>query len=186
MHDMTTVMTGKPDATDTRVGLPVVIFDGDDTLWMTEALYDEARTAAAAEVANAGLDADRWVKLELDIDVANVATLGLSAERFPRSCVEAYVALCERSATPVEPEVVARVRLAASSVFHRRAPLAPHARATLESLRGSHRLVLLTQGDRPVQLKRIADSGLESYFDIVCIVPAKSEATLRSRRPSAD
>jgi len=144
MHDMTTAITCKPDATDTRAGLPVVIFDGDDTLWMTEKLYDEARTAAAAEVAGAGLDADRWVKLELDIDVANVAKLGLSAERFPRSCVEAYLALCARSATAVDPVVVERVRLAASSVFHRRAPLAPHARTTLESLGASHRLVLLT------------------------------------------
>ena len=40
------------------------MFDGDDTLWSTESLYDEARANARRVVAEAGLDDAAWEKLE--------------------------------------------------------------------------------------------------------------------------
>lgn len=41
-----------------------IVFDGDDTLWSTESLYDEARANARRVVAEAGLDDAAWEKLE--------------------------------------------------------------------------------------------------------------------------
>ena len=78
----------------------MVIFDGDDTLWSTEPLYDDARAAAAEIVERAGLDAGEWERLERDIDVQNVQRFGLSSERFPTSCVEAYQTLARESSGP--------------------------------------------------------------------------------------
>ncbi len=74
----------------------VVIFDGDDTLWETEILYDEARDDAAALVATTGIDRESFVDLQRQIDVRNVARLGLTKERFPTSSVEAYRELAGR------------------------------------------------------------------------------------------
>ena len=68
----------------------VVVFDGDDTLWFVEPLYDDARAEAAAIVAAAGLDAGNWESLQRRIDVRYVPYLGVSSKRFPKSCVEAY------------------------------------------------------------------------------------------------
>jgi len=158
---------------------PVVIFDGDDTLWSTEPLYDDARAAAAAIVEQAGLDAGKWEDLEREIDVQNVQRFGLSSERFPTSCVEAYETLAKESHRPVDASVVERIRHAATSVFRRRAPLVPAARSTLERLRSRYRLVLLTQGDRAVQEKRIADSGLADLFERTEIVSQKTVDVLR-------
>ena len=60
-----------------------IVFDGDDTLWNTERLYDAARAKARHVVEKAGLDGARWEELERRIDVENVAHLGFSTERFP-------------------------------------------------------------------------------------------------------
>ena len=43
---------------------PAVIFDGDDTLWITEPLYDEARTSARRVVEGSGFDGSDWERIE--------------------------------------------------------------------------------------------------------------------------
>jgi putative hydrolase of the HAD superfamily len=161
-----------------RAQLPVVIFDGDDTLWITEPLYDGVRAEVRDIVAASGVDAALWERLELAIDVENVARFGLSAERFPTSCVEAYRAAAKQSDITPDEATADAVRTAARSVFERAAPLAPHATQVLETLHTTHRLVLLTQGDPAVQAKRVADSGLADLFDGVIVVPSKSAETL--------
>jgi putative hydrolase of the HAD superfamily len=49
-----------------------IVFDGDDTLWHTEWLYDDARQQAREVVEAAGLDGARWEELERRTDVKNV------------------------------------------------------------------------------------------------------------------
>jgi len=68
----------------------LVVFDGDDTLWFVEPLYDDARARAAVIVAEAGLDAARWKSLQRRIDLLAVRRYGVTAQRFPQSCVKAY------------------------------------------------------------------------------------------------
>ncbi len=106
-----------------------VLFDGDDTLWMTEPLYDAARDRAAAIVARAGLDAARWTELQHEIDRRNVARHGLTKDRFPASSVEALRQLAAADAETVDERLTASVRAAAASVFEATAPLAPGRRA---------------------------------------------------------
>ena len=43
-----------------RRGMPAVILDGDDTLWQTEPLYDEARTDTATYVSSLGIDSQEF------------------------------------------------------------------------------------------------------------------------------
>jgi putative hydrolase of the HAD superfamily len=158
---------------------PGVVFDGDDTLWSTEPLYDEARSIARAIVAACGLDPERWESLERQIDVENVALLGYSPERFPTSCVQAYEAVVG-SGQPADAATAERIRAAARSVFERDPPLLPGALETLSMLRARDiRLALLTKGDHEVQLRRIASSGLAALFDVIEIVPEKSPETIR-------
>ncbi|MEJ7765400.1 MAG: HAD family hydrolase [Acidimicrobiales bacterium] len=158
------------------MGAQLAVFDGDDTLWLTELLYDEARQAARRIVAAAGADPVRWEAVERRLDVENVARFGFSAERFPTSCVEAYRAV----ASPLLPAVEVEVRLAAEAVFTAPAPLVPDARAVLEALAASHRLVLLTKGDADVQRQRLETSGLGDLFADVEIVLEKGHAHFSS------
>jgi putative hydrolase of the HAD superfamily len=153
----------------------LVIFDGDDTLWLVEPLYDEARDAVAEVVASAGLDPARWKELQRHLDVENVSRLGVSTERFPTSCLQAYRLLtAERGASP-RRAIERRVWDVASSVFDRRAVPVDGAHRVLDALRPHCSLALLTKGEGWVQEKRIADAGLEDAFDDVSIAPTKDE-----------
>jgi putative hydrolase of the HAD superfamily len=158
---------------------PTVVLDGDDTLWFVEPLYDDARQLAAGVVHAEGLDQLRWERLERQIDVENVGTFGLSTERFPASCVEAYRRLAAETQCVVSASVETRIRRAAETVFYRKAPSAPELGDLLAKLHEHFTLVLLTKGDEVVQRKRIADAGIADAIDYISIVPEKSEKNFR-------
>lgn len=158
-----------------------IIFDGDDTLWQTEQLYDHARADARREVEAAGLDGDEWERRERLIDVENVARFGHSVQRFPTSCAEAYERLCEDVGQAISIAVRTAVYEAAKSVFSRRAPLVRNAAGILKSLRErGYVLALLTKGDPSVQRCRIEQSGLAHLFDLIEVVDHKTPETIAS------
>jgi len=150
--------------------MALVVFDGDDTLWSTEPLYDEARDACRSIVAAQGLDGAAWEAAERAIDVRNVAAMGLRPSRFPASCVQAYLAVGGASRTVEEA-----IRRTASQVFDRKAAVLPGVPAVLVHLKHTHRLVLLSKGDPEVQAKRLADSELAEVFSQVFVVDHKDE-----------
>lgn len=175
----TPLMTSDDEANGKLVARGVV-FDGDDTLWKTEELYDEARADAARIVAAQGLDAIAWENLERRIDVENVATMGFSRMRFPTSCVQAYLATCREAGCESDPAVEEQIRKAASTVFDRKPTLHPSARQMLSRLRAKGiRRALLTKGDREIQERRIQQSGLVDLFDFISIVEDKTPDSVR-------
>jgi putative hydrolase of the HAD superfamily len=158
-----------------------IIFDGDDTLWHTEQLYDEARGRARELVEETGLDGERWEARERAIDVENVARFGHGTDRFPTSCIEAYEETCAESGEPVDDGVRERIGAVARTVFERPAPLVDSARRTLEELRSQGiALALLTKGDGAVQRLRVEQSGLAPLFDLVEIVEEKTPESILS------
>ncbi len=152
-----------------------IIFDGDDTLWLTEPLYDQARQHARTVVETAGVDGAVWEALERKLDVSNVERLGHTLARFPTSCVEAYRAIC--LATGREPDIRTEtdVRKAASEAFEMAAPLVPFAREALTALKArGYLLALLTKGDPELQRRRIDQSGLAPFFNSIKVVGQKT------------
>lgn len=161
--------------------IKAAIFDGDDTLWSTEILYDNARDAVRQIVAEFGLDPHQWEIRQRIIDVANVPIYGFSSERFPASCLQAFEDLERASDAKVKADDAARARLvyAAQSVFRNNPDLVPYVGSVLQTLRSrAVRLALLTKGDPIVQKNRVEKSGLASFFDIVEIVPNKTPAVI--------
>jgi putative hydrolase of the HAD superfamily len=155
-----------------------IVFDGDDTLWRTEPLYDAARQRAREIVEEAGLDGQAWEERERRLDVDNVARLGHSMRRFPTSCVEAYKELCSEGGLNPDDAVADAVAAAATAAFEAPAPLLPHAREALAALRArGMKLILLTKGDQGLQRRRVEQSGLAPMFDVIEIVDAKTPET---------
>jgi len=154
----------------------LAIFDGDDTLWEVERLYDAALDRAAELVAAAGLPPDEWRVLQRQMDLEHVLTMGMSPERFPLSSAMAVEEVARRHQLLLATELRDDVAKESRSVFTATAPLAPAAEAVLRRLHPHCHLALLTKGDRAVQERRIESSGLAELFDRIEIVDAKSEA----------
>lgn len=158
----------------------LAILDGDDTLWSVEGLYDDALDRAQERVEAHGLPGDRWRTLQRQLDLVNVLEMGTSAARFPLSSVQAVDQLAHEVAVPGGPALDAlrsEVEAISCSVFTAAAPLVPAVEDVLGDLGERMRLVLLTKGDRQVQERRIAESGLRPLLDDVVIVEAKSPET---------
>jgi putative hydrolase of the HAD superfamily len=158
-----------------RLALPVIIFDGDDTLWMTEALYDTARGRSADLVAGVGLDPAQFEKVQREIDLSNFDRYGLSQMRFPKSSRDAYLTLTADAGRAASDELAQAVYDASAHVFDAPAPLAVDVEETLRGLRDRYRITVLTKGDASVQRRRVDDSGLAPLLDAVVIVEVKDE-----------
>jgi putative hydrolase of the HAD superfamily len=165
---------------DTFARQPLVIFDGDDTLWLVEQLYDEARRRAAVIVAEAGLSAFEWERLERKIDVRTVAEMGMHAARFPTSCVQAYQLVAAAANAVGSRKVASDIYAAALFASSTKAPLVEGANEVLAAMADRSELVLLTQGDPIVQHRRVQESGLGRFFgDKVFIAPHKTASEFR-------
>jgi putative hydrolase of the HAD superfamily len=161
--------------------MKAAIFDGDDTLWRTEILYDQARNAARGIVSNYGVDPAQWEARQRIIDVENVAVYGFSSDRFPASCLEAFREVSQSSKLGPHSDVEQQIIYAAQSVFRANPELLPNAANVLYSLRSAGvRLALLTKGDLAVQRDRIDQSGLAPLFDSIEIVSEKTTETVRN------
>ena len=157
-----------------------VVFDGDDTLWETEALYDSARTRSAEIVAKEGFDADRFQILQRELDIQNVKVLGLSSNRFPTSSVQAYTELARQAGRSPIPKVSEKVYRASAAVFQAPAAVYSDVDNVLKAVSQKCLLGLLTKGDQLVQERRIDQSGLRRYFDAIAIVNNKTDAEFLS------
>ena len=156
--------------------IKAVIFDADDTLWITEPLYERSLDLVQAEVERNGIDGAEWRRVQGEIDVAAVGEMGFSVERFPTSSVKAYRQLADPSVISVEH----RVYELSCTVFNTKADLVPAADEVLGQLQSTYLLAMITKGERYVQRKRIEDSALGHYFDASLIVQHKSLQTFGS------
>lgn len=155
----------------------LLIFDGDDTLWATEHLYDAARNNVRSLVAEHGLNPDEWETIERQRDVENVAVHGMSAHRFPTSCVEALDEVAGRAGHVIPSTFRDLVWREAESVFTARPHPMPAVREVLEVLASEYVMVLLTKGDPAIQARRVDDSGLRHLFVDVEVVAEKLPST---------
>lgn len=156
-----------------------MIFDGDDTLWAVEHLYDMALSNAASAIDAAGLHGTEWRSLQRELDLRNVRTMGMSRDRFPLSSQQALTEVARRYGVEPAPQLMALVVGASEAVFTMRAPLLPGAEDALRALSPHFHLALLTKGDETVQRTRVEQSGLARWFDRIEIVSDKDEGVFR-------
>jgi len=162
-----------------RLIATAAVFDGDDTLWRTQPLYTSAKRRFFHEMELLGFDPLKVEPLFDRVDIANVRRFGYSKTRFPNSMVETYRRLCRAQRIRPSRLVMPKLEGIGASVFAAAAEIYEGAPAVLAALRSWRvHLALVTKGDRAVQEKRIAESGLAEFFDQVAIVEEKTEHEL--------
>ncbi|MEY4982691.1 MAG: hypothetical protein RIR62_957 [Pseudomonadota bacterium] len=149
----------------TTIGL-----DADDTLWQNEAFFrltQDRFTALLADHAAPDHLHDRLLEAER----RNIGHYGFGVKGFTLSMIETAIEVTEGR---VPARVIAEIMAAGREMLEHPIELLPHARATVERLADSHRLVLVTKGDLLDQERKLAQSGLGDLFHAVEIVSDKT------------
>lgn len=167
------------------------IFDMDDTILKSHHKYSLAQlefvSYAIKRLGPKCPDTHQWINLEVDIDKKLVETMGFSSERFPLSFKKAYETVCE-SLGIEDKEGAERSReigkLALNEEHWKNSGLCGFMEGVEETLdylvEKEDELILLTKGDRKVQLKKIELYNLGRWFSDTVIVDRKDGKTVSS------
>jgi putative hydrolase of the HAD superfamily len=155
-------------------GRPLVVFDGDDTLWRTQELYDTIKVRFVDLIADKGLQASTALSLLHDIDSSAVSAQGFTVARFVDSMIRTYHSLAASSGRRAEAQTEQAIRDLASPLLGDY-ELFPDAIAVLKLLAPHYKLVLATKGQRDLQLQKIRRLGLRELFDELYIIDRKTE-----------
>jgi len=149
-------------------------FDADDTLWVNERLYREARSRFDALVATYGVEpagADRRVD---EIEVQNLQWYGYGVMSFGLSLIEAAVDLTQGR---ISGQGISQLIELTKDMITAEVELLEGAEQALAALSSAHPLLLITKGEPNHQHSKIERSGLRKHFRQVEIVLDKTPAT---------
>ena len=146
--------------------------DGDDTLWHFEGLFTVTQERFADMLTPYGAAAVARDRL-LATERRNLRLFGYGVKGFTLSMIESAIELTEGRVSAGD---IQRLIDAGKAMLAHPIDLLKGVGATLEALRGSYRLVLITKGDLFDQESKIARSGVAELFDRIAIVSEKDEA----------
>ena len=152
----------------------LVGFDADDTLWHSEG-YFQAANAEFERILGGYIDlADARVHERLlATERGNLKIFGYGAKGMALSMVETAI---ELTAERISAHDLHRIVLLGKDILNHPVELLPDARAAVEAVAATHRIVLITKGDLFHQEAKIAASGLADLFTRIEIVSEKNPA----------
>ncbi len=150
--------------------LSTIAFDADDTLWHHEKYFVSTKDRFA-ELMAPHADGAAAAEALHQTEIRNVVHYGFGVKSFTLSMVETSLAV---TAGKVPGEVLAAIlQLGREMLVHPVDPF-PGVHETLEALKPTHKLLVVTRGDLFDQERKLAASGLAGYFDEVEIVSDKT------------
>jgi len=153
----------------------VVAFDGDDTLWHNESIFTmtQERYRALLERYLDGPALDERLQAN---ELRNLHLFGYGIKGFTLSMIETAI---EASAGQVEAATIQAIIEYGKAMLQHPVELLEGVQATIESLHGRYRLMVITKGDLFDQESKLARSGLADLFWQVEIVSEKDQKTYR-------
>ncbi len=157
-------------------GIEVVGFDGDDTLWQSEAAFALTHERFRAMLAG-HVPAEELDRRLLDVERANLALYGYGVKAFTLSLVETAIEVTAGTITAVE---IAAILEAGKELLAHPVELLPGAAdAVRAAVDAGYRVMVVTKGDLFHQESKVARSGLGELVHGVEVVAEKDVATYR-------
>ena len=155
--------------------LTTIGLDADDTLWQNEQYYRLTEEHFRGLLSDYATGDDVSARL-LEAEKRNLAHYGFGIKGFTLSMIETALDVTEGRAPG---HVVGEILAIGRDLLSHPVETMPGVGDVLESLAGSHTLVLITKGDLFDQERKLAQSGLGDFFHAVEIVSDKNAATYR-------
>ncbi len=150
--------------------LTTIGFDADDTLWHHEKYFVMAK-ARFVELLTDFAEPKHIDQRLTDVEIANVHHYGFGVKSFTLSMVEAAIGIIN---TDVPAHLLAAIlQIGREMLVHPVDPF-PGVHDTLEALKPTHKLLVVTRGDLFDQERKLKASGLLGYFSEIEIVSDKT------------
>lgn len=153
---------------------PVVIIDGDDTLWKTQELYDKAKLEFNDLMKKEGFP--NSLEFFDGLDASRTSRLLFKKSRFFESMLITYAIHCGRYKRNWNTETESAIRELGFSIFKLPPELYNDTMSSLHKLSGHFTLVLMTNGDEEIQKEKISSlgNGFVKYFSTINIPAVKT------------
>ena len=156
--------------------IDVIAFDADDTLWHNETLYLVAQQRFQELLGS--YDRDKGVLDELyETEMGNLRYYGYGIKGFTLSMIETAIRI---SGGEIEAREIQGIIDMAKEMKQAPVRLLDNVEEVIHALSESYRLMLITKGDLLDQERKIAYSGLASYFDHVEVLTEKTADIYRA------
>ncbi|OWU86703.1 HAD family hydrolase [Oceanicola sp. 22II-s10i] len=150
--------------------LTTIGFDADDTLWHNERFFRLTQDRFAALLADYAAPDHLGARL-LEAERRNIGQYGFGIKGFVLSMIETAIEVTDEK---VPAAVIRDLIDAGQEMLRHPIELLPHARAAVEAVADTHRVILITKGDLLDQERKLAQSGLGELFDGIEIVSEKT------------
>jgi len=157
------------------VGVRVVGFDGDDTLWHSETRFHVTQAEFRELLARHVPDADIDTHLA-EMEMKNLAIYGYGVKSFTLSMLETAIELTKASISATDLDVILGW---GKRMLMEPTELLDGVESTLRALSERFDILLITKGDLFDQESKLARSGLGELFLGVEILSEKNEDTYR-------
>src|SRR5665647_204147 len=155
--------------------IKVIGFDADDTLWVNGSYFSDAEASFCALLS--GFMSEKELSKELyQTEMKNMEWYGYGAMAFTLSLIETAIRVSQGQ---VSATILAELLEAGKSILDKPIELFPGIPDILPELSEQYRLVIVTKGDLLDQERKLAKSGLLTYFQHVEVVTEKHEANYR-------
>ena len=154
------------------MGLKVISFDADDTLWRNEEYFRETEEQLFALLEDF-MPPHSSAKEFFKIEMQNMPLYGYGIKPFTLCMVEAAIHI---SGGNIPAPVISKIIDLGKDLLQRPVVLLDYVEETLQKLNGTYKLVLATKGDLLDQERKLIKSGLSRYFHHIEIMSDKKEA----------
>ena len=152
--------------------IKLIAFDGDDTLWYNEAVYNRAFDIAI-NIANPHITDDSKNKIFINFNrrlATNVQSIGFGYKTYILTLISFLVENFNISTSKVNL-IISDLTL----VFQKPVTLYPSVESTIKQLHSQYPLIVITKGETFEQTKKIESSNLCAFFSNIFIVGDKNE-----------
>lgn len=147
-----------------------LLIDADDTLWENNIYFERAIARFISFLNHHEFSPEQVREVLNDVERECIVKHGYGLHSFAHALVDTFERL---SVEPVTPELHAQINSFAHTIADHPLELLPEVPETLEYLRATHKLILVTKGSIVEQTGKIERSGLKSYFIATEIVAEK-------------
>jgi putative hydrolase of the HAD superfamily len=157
------------------MSISAIAFDADDTLWHNESIFHLTQQRFAG-LLDGWADPDALHAHLSEVERRNLRRYGYGVKGFTLSMIETAVELTHGR---VPGTIIAQILAAGREMLDHPVDPLPGVEATLRTLQGRFRLLLITKGDLFHQEQKVAQSGLSGFFEAIEIVSEKDDHTYR-------